>query len=162
MPSQVQDQGASACATIALRPALPSLVYRYGIPGHSPAEITEIATLRPGPSRIFHSEGLYVYQIIKYIQSTGTDVEVIRATTETIPVAVKAYINANLSPIALLELKKKAKEPEWHAALISGYQCDEKRNLKELYVHDDQIGPYNRVKPVNDNFEFWDNEWIRE
>jgi hypothetical protein len=162
LPFQVQDQGVSACATIALWSALQSLVYRYGIPRHSPAEITEIATLRPSPSRRFPSEGLNVYPIRKYIQSTGSDVEVIRATTEAIPVAVKAYINANLSPIALLELKRKAKEPEWHAAVISGYQCDEKRNLKELYVHDDQIGPYNRVKPVNGNFEFWDNEWIRE
>lgn len=163
LPFQVQDQGVSACATIALWSALQSLVYRYGIPSHSPAEITEIATLLPSPYRRFPSEsGLTWGQMIRYIQSTGLDLEVIRATAETIPIAVKAYINANLPLIAILELKKTDSEPIGHAAVISGYQSDEKRNINELYVHDDQIGPYNRVKPVNGNFEFWDNEWIRE
>ncbi|NMX22192.1 hypothetical protein C5S30_07210 [ANME-1 cluster archaeon GoMg4] len=162
LPFQAQDQGVSACATIALWSSLQPLVYRYGIPSNSPVEITEVATLLPSPYRRFPSEsGLTWGQMIKYIQSTGLDLEVIRATAETIPTAVKAYINTNLSLIALLVLKKPDAELVGHAAVISGYQIDEKGNLKELYVHDDQIGPYNRVKPVNGNFEFWDNEWIR-
>jgi hypothetical protein len=81
--------------------------------------------------------------------------EVIRATTKTIPIALKAYINASIPLIALLELKKKEKV-SWHAVVISGYRRDEKRKVKELYVHDDQIGPYSSVKPVKGNFEFWD------
>lgn len=163
LPFQVQDQGVSACATIALWSAIQPLIDRFGIQRHSPAEITEIATLLPSPFRRFPSEnGLNMFQMIKYVQSTGLDLEVIVATAETIPIAVKAYINANLPLIAVLELKKNDAEPIGHAAVISGYQINEKKNLRELYVHDDQIGPYNRVKPVNGTFEFWDNEWISE
>jgi hypothetical protein len=162
LPFQDQDLGVGMCATIALWSALQPLVNPYGIPSQSPAEITEIATLRPSPSRRFPSEeGLNVYQMVKYIQSTGLDVEVIRANEENIPFAVKAYINARLPLIALLAFKKNSEsECTWHAVVISGYKCDERRNIEELYVHDDGIGPYSKVKPINNNFKLWNNEWI--
>ncbi|MBZ0176043.1 hypothetical protein [Candidatus Methanoperedens sp. BLZ2] len=44
-----------------------------------------------------------------------------------------------------------------HAAVISGYNQEE-GIIKELYIHDDQIGPYSRVLPVG-NFTQWRNEW---
>lgn len=47
LPFQVQDQGVSACATIALWTALHPLADTYGIPRLSPAEITELSTSFP-------------------------------------------------------------------------------------------------------------------
>jgi len=66
---------------------------------------------------------------------------------------------ADFPLIADLKLKKNGEDYELHAAIISGYRCDKKGNIKELYVHDDQIGPYSRVKPLNNGFKYWDNEW---
>ena len=258
LPSQSQDQGVSACATVALWSVTRHLLYRFGLPYHSPAEITEVATRSSSLARRFPSDGLDMTQMGDYIKSIGLDLEVVkinRVNARRIPIVVKAYIGANLPLIAFLELKKPylfswddipgtdsqkllshlkdelaielAENPKilktndgktiyisndekpvkilinekeekviltigddrtedltvkkennklniyknptdayhatsHHATLISGYQTNEKRNLEELYVHDDQIGPYSTVKPINGSFEFWDNEWIRE
>jgi len=159
LPFQAQDQGVSACATIALWSALHPLSDIFEIKRDSPAEITEIATSLPF-SRKFPSSGLTFEQMINYIQSLGLDTEVIRQIDEKIiSTAIKAYINADFPLIADLKLKKNGEDYELHAAIISGYRCDKKGNIKELYVHDDQIGPYSRVKPLNNGFKYWDNEW---
>ena len=42
---------------------------------------------------------------------------------------------------------------------MSGYRYDSSGSVKELYIHDDQIGPYSRVKLVHNSAE-WENEWI--
>ena len=159
LPFQAQDQGVSACATIALWSALHPLSDIFEIKRDSPVEITEIATSLPF-SRKFPSSGLTFEQMINYIQSLGLDTEVIRQIDEKIiSTAIKAYINADFPLIADLKLKKNGEDYELHAAIISGYRCDKKGNIKELYVHDDQIGPYSRVKPLNNGFKYWDNEW---
>ena len=161
LPFQAQDQGVSACATIALWSALHPLSDIFEIKRDSPAEITEIATSLPSSfSRKFPSSGLTSEQMINYIQSLGLDTEVIRQIDEKIiSTAIKAYINADFPLIAGLKLEKNGEAYERHAAIISGYRCDKKGNIKELYVHDDQIGPYSRVKPLNNGFKYWDNEW---
>lgn len=160
LPFQAQDQGVSACATIALWSALHPLSDIFEIKRDSPAEITEIATSVPSSSlRKFPSSGLTSEQMINYIQSLGLDTEVIRQMDERIiSIAIKAYINANFPLIAGLRLEKNGKVYK-HAAIISGYRCDKRGNIKELYVHDDQIGPYSRVKPSNNGFKHWDNKW---
>ena len=73
------------------------------------------------------------------------------------------YIKAGFPLIGALKLSKEKEKYTWrHAAVITGYRCDNNGNLKELYVHDDQIGPYGRVKPVNGCFKLWENEWCDE
>ena len=158
LPFQVQDQGVSACATIALWSALHPLHSIFGTPRHSPVEITEISSLIPSKDRNFPSEGLNLHQIISYIKSIDLDIETLKAKTDVVPVAVKAYINAELPLLATLTLEKRGEEPDYHAAVISGYRCNENNELLELYVHDDQIGPYSRVTS-DDNFISWGNEW---
>lgn len=162
LPYQAQDQGVAACATIALWTALHPFGDIFGTPRHSPVEITEIATLFPSLSRQFPSSGLTIVQMINYIRSIGLDVEVIRIrpdiNPDIIPSAIKAYTEANLPLIASLILKKDNHEEGRHATVITGYRYDSMGEVKELYVHDDQIGPYSRVKP-NGGFKFWKNEW---
>jgi len=99
--------------------------------------------------------------MVNYIRSIGLDIEVIRAkNSDIITTAVKAYINAGLPLIATLILKRQQEE-DYHAVVISGYRCDHKRKVKELYVHDDQIGPYSRVRPINNSFCHWEYEWLQ-
>jgi len=77
LPFQVQDQGVSACATIALWTALHPLAEPYGISRLSPAEITELATAFPSELRKFPSSGLILEQMINCVKSMDLDVETI-------------------------------------------------------------------------------------
>jgi hypothetical protein len=100
--------------------------------------------------------------MINYVRSIGLDVEAILIkrgiNPDIIPSAVKAYIEAGLPLIGALKLTKKNGSPEYHAVTITGHKCDSMGEVKELYVHDDQIGPYSRVKP-DGSFKVWENEW---
>jgi len=157
LPFQMQDQRVGGCATITLWSALHPLCDTFGTLRHSPAEITELATLFPSEFRAFPSSGLNLPQMINYVRSIGLDIEVIK-NVEVAHTAVKGYIKeAKLPLIAALILEGKA-DRGLHAVVISGYRCDSEGEVKELYVHDDQIGPYSRVKP-NGNFKVWGNEW---
>lgn len=158
LPFQAQDQGVSACATIALWSALNPLTDIFELKRDSPAEITEIATSLPS-SRKFPSIGLTFEQMINYIWLLGLDTELIRRIEEKIiPIVIRAYINAGFPVIAALKLEKSEKVYK-HAVVISGYRYDKGGNIKKLYVHDDQIGPYSRVEASNNGFKQWDNEW---
>lgn len=77
LPFQAQDEGASACATIALWTVLHPLAERFEITRYSPAEITEISTSTPSISRRFPSGGLTIEQILNGVRSMGLEVEVI-------------------------------------------------------------------------------------
>ena len=162
LPFQAQDQGVSRCATVALWAALHPLGDSFGTPRHTPVEITEISTSLPSLSRQFPSSGLTWAQMINYVRSIGLDVEAILIkrgiNPDIIPSAVKAYIEAGLPLIGALKLTKKNGSPEYHAVTITGHKCDSMGEVKELYVHDDQIGPYSRVKP-DGSFKVWENEW---
>jgi hypothetical protein len=161
LPFQVQDQGVSACATIALWTALHPLADAFGIPRLSPAEITEKSTSFPSEYRTFPSGGLNWEQMINYVKSVGLDVEVINVEEtkddDIILTAIRAYIGAGLPLIGSLALAKEDYTGR-HAVVISGYRCDSDGKLTELYVHDDQIGPYSKIKS-DGSFKFWKNEW---
>ncbi|PXF60871.1 MAG: hypothetical protein C4B59_06800 [Candidatus Methanogaster sp.] len=169
LPFQAQDMAVGACATAALWTSLHPSRNLFGIPSHSPAEITEISVSFPHENRNFPSSGLTVMQMINYIHLIGLEAEVINigAVAELnseiggymVSDAAKAYIKAGLPLIATLRLKNDKNITGRHAAVISGYRCDQNGHVKELYVHDDQIGPYSRVMP-DGNFIRWKNEWI--
>lgn len=162
LPFQVQDQGVSACATVALWTALHPLADTYGIPRLSPAEITELSTSFPSESRNFPSSGLNWGQMINCVKAMELDVETINVENidddDIILTAIKAYVKAEFPLIGALKLTKEKNPPEYHAVTISGYQCNNNGELTELYVHDDQIGLYSRVKP-DGSFKHWKNEW---
>jgi hypothetical protein len=164
-PFQAQDRGVSACATVALWTALQSSPAHFEVPSYSPAEITEMSTEYPSPFRMFPQFGLTLGQMINCIHLVGLDSEVIKVEdNEQISVIVKAYVHASIPMVAALNIIKKNAprdaEPEAHAAVILGYRHDANGNVTELYVHDDQIGPYSRVKPSG-SLKKWKNEWSK-
>ena len=163
LPFQAQDQGVSACATIALWSALHPLGATFGIPRLSPSEITEISTSFPLLSHKFPSMGLTWDQMVNCVRSMGLDVETIGVKSDdAIQTAVTTYIDAGLPLIAALELINRDNQAKLrHAVVVSGYRCDCNNNLKEMYVHDDGIGPYSRVD-FGENFKEWNNEWSIE
>ncbi len=60
---------------------------------------------------------------------------------------------------APLESEKDEDNYERHAVIISGYRHDD-GIIKELYIHDDTIGPYSRAMP-NGGFSSLINEWTQ-
>lgn len=179
LPFQSQDRGVSACATIALWGAIHPIKNIFGVSGHSPAEITEMATSLPSFHRRFPTSGLTKEQMINYIKLLGLDMEIIKPKSiDSIPITIKAFINAGLPIIASLKISKKTGADDEHdevcdlissadqgdgiteqrhAVIITGYQADTKGCIKELYVHDDKVGPYCKVLPKSDFFS-WDYE----
>jgi len=164
-PFQAQDQGVSGCGTIAVWCALQALHSTYGTPRHSPAEITEIASTLPSKERDFPSDGLHMEQVSRYLKIVGLDIEPIRVSKDhdIVPVAVKAYINAKLPLLADLEIMKGGLSED-HLAVVSGYRRDKNHELQEIYVHDDQIGPFHKTLPKDrtgekKDFTSWKNDW---
>ena len=161
LPYQTQDMAVAACATTALWIVSHPFSALFTIPTYSPVEITEKAVTYPGEQRNFPSSGLTILQMIDFINFLGLDTEninILPKKEEMISEVVKAYIKAQIPVIACLKLEGKA-EPGYHAVVVSGYRYDSSGTVKELYVHDDQIGPYSRVKLGNNSTE-WQNEWI--
>lgn len=169
LPYQAQDKVVAACASTAIWTSLYALNRLFETPRQSPFEVTKTAVVSPGFDRNFPSTGLDVYQIKAYFNSIGLETESIYVANsrkqKLVPDIIKAFLNLNLPVIAYIDLEKSnSKNKNIHAVVITGYRCDENENITELYVHDDQIGPYSRVIcPIkNKSFVYWENEWNKE
>lgn len=177
LPYQTQDAAVGVCASTALWISLfPMARVVDAIPLLALAEITSKASEFPGSrERRFPSHGLTIPQILGFIRSLGLEADILsldylsNPPISLIPDFIKSYIECGIPIIAGLSLWKKDDTDEHvrsglHAVVISGYRCDENRNLTELYVHDDQIGPYSRVLPTvsrdEKDFTNWRNEWL--
>jgi len=166
---QSQDIAVGACATTALWVTLQPLKDLFGTNLHSLAEITERSILFPSEFRNFPSVGLNLNQIITYIKSNGLDTECINLESgndseirkDLVSDVVKAFMKSGYPLIATLRIERDDEPPDYHAIVISGYRCNQKGIVNELYIHDDQIGPYSRVTS-NDGFLQWNNEWIQK
>jgi hypothetical protein len=162
IPFQAQDTGVSACATIAIWTAFQALERVFGLPELSPSQITEMASEFPSFSRTFpQTGGLSLEQMLISIRATGLDVEtIIPDGNEIIATAVKAFTFAGIPLIAALALDEdeNGEAHGGHAAVITGYQHDSHGKVTELYVHDDQIGPYSHTLPDH-SFMFWKSRY---
>ena len=164
LPFQTQDRSVGACASTALWVAMHPLRQVTPFPFLSLAEITEQSSmLYPGEHRRFPSEGLNLWQMIRFMNSFNLDIEIVKPASAEKPARfmedfVKAYVRSGLPIIATIRLHLPGEMPTGHAVIISGYRADATGRVKELYVHDDQIGPYSRTRP-KENFLEWQNEW---
>jgi hypothetical protein len=176
LPFQAQDQAVGGCATSACWVALHPLSALFGIEKLSPVEITEISVLVPNLDRNFPSTGLTLPQMKNQFTTLGLETEFIDLALESpelkkyytknddiISDVVIAYNRIGLPIIAALIIYElpHQKNPPHHAVVISGFR-HKNCTVKELYIHDDQIGPYHHVKPVNDKFSQWENDWINK
>ena len=172
LPFINQDKGVGVCASAAIWTINNALNSLFGIPVlQSLAEITENAHKQPGLSRTFPSQGLNPYQIINYFKNNYLDVEVFNAKGGFFERLVKAFIDANMPIMAILQMHRNGdeKQPDYHAVVITGYKYDsERRAVVGVYVHDDQIGPYVGVDVIvgdDKNIELkyeWNNMGYKE
>ena len=162
VPYQVQDRRVSACATVALWTSINAISHLFETKKHSPVEITELATQTPSISRIFPQTGLNAVQIVRCLQMLDLDAQIIGITGQTndviLKTAVRAFLEFGIPIIAGFQIWTNGAKTGAHAVVITGYQHDANGEITELYVHDDQIGPYCRVKS-NGNFLKWNYEW---
>ena len=152
---QQQDQGVSACATVALWSAVHQVAPLEGLPAMTPAQITEAATryYLPG-GRALPSEGLTVNQLCEAIRAGGMAPILIPATSPDIDRAqLLGYIRSGFAPVLAAEMlstrvghavcavgvKIGAVQPQTNIDLR--YQ-DGASALEGLYIHDDRLGPY--------------------
>ena len=163
LPFQQKDLGVCACATVTCWSSLFPLMNLFGIPTLSPFEITERSTVLPTDARNFPSEGLTLFQMKEYYSSMGLEAEFIdpHATIpgediekpDIVADVVRAYIELGLPVIAALNVEEESENIDYHAALITGYR-HKHGEIKEIYIHDDNIGPYHHIRP-NDAGRFY-------
>jgi hypothetical protein len=163
LPFQQQDVGVSACATTALWSALHKVRDLEEIGSPTPAQITTLATQhslpfgRPMPS----DEGLSLDQMCQALQAlrVAPSLLVVKDFADA-----RAYVDTALrsafAPVLILE--SAATPTTWHAVTAVGLRRrqpppippglvhDTSRTVAALYVHDDRIGPYQRVDVSRD------------
>jgi len=161
IPFQSQDRGVSACATIALWTAVNIISKKFEVPILSPFEITDLSTpdtfsTFPSSGRVFPQSGLNLGQMINCFRRLNLETEVIKLANvpndKIIRTAIRAYLETDIPIIAIMTLTQPG-DFRRHASVITGYQSIANR-ITELYAHDDQIGPYSRIKPI-DAFRTW-------
>lgn len=152
---QQQDQGVSACATIALWSAIHRVAPMEGLPAMTPAQITEAASryYLPG-GRSLPSQGLTVNQMCEAIRAGGLAPIVIPATSpERDRAQLLGYMRSGLAPVLAAETLS---TQEGHAVCAVGVKIgavkpqtdmslayrDGATSLEGLYLHDDRLGPY--------------------
>jgi len=179
LPFQMQDQSVGACATTSCWVSLYALNNLFGTSIHALAEITETSTTFPGLNRNFPSSGLSVFQIKNFYNSLGLETEFLDINPKiiaqygekypVIPILVKAYVDFGLPILACINLHKNLIQTppdyEQHAAIISGYR-HKNGEVKELYAHDDRIGPYSKIEPASTDpkklFIDWKCGWLNK
>jgi len=164
---QEQDRVAAACATSSLWSAFhrTGRIFHHHIP--SPVEITKQATTIPTEfeSRSFPSKQLTGTQMVHAIRTVGLEPMSLKANNESvlkntcysylrggIPIVLCAYICDMTTTVPFIM--------GGHAVTITGYSLGLPKpipigenglhllssRIDELYVHDDQVGPFARMK----------------
>ena len=161
VPFQSQDGQVSKCATVALWVASHALNSLFDTQTCHPSEITARATSYLSINRCFPSDGLILEQMLNYIKSLelekdvitipALDDETVRKNVRDAKTATMAYVRSGLPVIATLMIIGRHGSQGYHAVVITGFGENDKGDLVELYIHDDQIGPYCRAIWQNDS-----------
>jgi len=163
---QEQDNVVAACASSAIWVAFQATgkIFQHGIP--SPVEITKAATINlPYPDRYFPNKGLTSEQIAHAIRSQGLEPFLIDAKAYiNFKSAVYSYLTAKIPLIlgfSLFEIKNgTTRFLGKHAVTVTGFSLGEEKpidyfntdfyltasRIDKIYVHDDQVGPFARMK----------------
>jgi hypothetical protein len=161
LPFQEQDTVLAACATVALWSCFHKTADLFGTPSPSPATITELSAKIVRQSRPIPSHGLIVEQICSAISTVGLDPEVVQIN-ENVPLVSLLYGHLRMGLPVLLGAH--VEDRGLHAIAVAGYSLTSKQVLSqegynkgacppmiglridEFYAHDDQIGPFSRLK----------------
>lgn len=180
IPFHQQDIAVGACASACLWMTQFVVNNWFSTQISSLSEITELSRLLTAysyPSPVFPSGGLATAEMVNYIQTQNLHfhildipnlrLEVRRLNQNRINVnfnemiedIIKAYVGAGFPIICGIRFTKNDSHAGAHAVLLSGYKEEADGIINEIYLHDDQIGPYCKTNfcGANDN---WENDWI--
>lgn len=175
---QEQDTVLAACATVALWSAFHKTSDLFGTFAPRPAEITKLANGAGSDSRAIPSHGLSLSQMAHAVRSVGLEPEVVTAAPSTPLVSViYSHLKLGLPVVLLVEIETQG----FHALTITGYSMLKDRaissevgqgcvsppfsglRINEFYAHDDQIGPFSRLRIVPSTSEdypvFFSGSW---
>jgi len=177
LPYQAKDHAISICVTIALWIANNKLSSLFQTPLCSPLEITNKATSLIESSRKIPNDGLTIRQILAFFRKMELEYNTISINEirgqvtrqverkEIISDIVRAHIYSLKLPIvaSLLMLGSQDVPLDAHTVVISGYEENDKGKIESLYVHDDEFGPYCKIKNCSQDMDFyyWDCKWTR-
>lgn len=181
IPFHEQDIAVGACASACLWMTQFVLKEWFDIPIRSLAEITELSRIQSpyaSPYPVYPSAGLTLSEIANYIQhlklhfhrADRSDISFtlknlerrgITGLTDDIIVEnlIKSYFHSGFPIICGLQFFDGQQETDMHAVLLSGYKENKNGEIVELYIHDDQIGPYCRTE-IDGSIKKWKNEWL--
>jgi hypothetical protein len=160
---QEQDTVLAACATVALWCSFQKTGELFNTPIPTPAAITNTANLVIHPSRPIPSHGLIVVQICDAIKRLDLEPEVIRVNAG-VPIIslIYGYLKMGLPVIMGADIEGIG----LHAITLVGYSLQQTPVLQSevaedstyipmiglridaFYAHDDQIGPFSRVRVI--------------
>lgn len=151
---QQQDQGVSACATIALWSAMHSTAHIENLPVPTPAVITESASRYALSSgRALPSEGLFLPQLCEAARAAGLDPLIIQSASTEDRWHLFTYIRSGFAPVITLRpfegsddhavcgvgMKLGGIRPQTDPSL---HFTDASSAVEAIYIHDDRLGPY--------------------
>lgn len=157
---QQQDRTVAACATVALWCAFQKTSELFGSRLPRRAEITSQATRTGGAGRAFPSDGLEIRQVCEAIRGVGLEPEVFQVSGATYASSLLyGYLASGTPAILCVEIENVG----LHAFTVCGYSLRDDscarsevsepdpmpvigRRIDEFYVHDDQVGPFARLK----------------
>jgi len=159
---QEQDTSLAACATVALWSCFQKTrdMFNSGLP--SPVVITRASNQLLRSARPFPSRGLTIEQVCNAIASVGPDPEVYPVQPD-LPLVSMAYSYLRLGVPVLLIFK--VENIGLHGVALNGYSMRPSRQLAreggsgvlpflvgsridEFYSHDDQAGPFSKLKII--------------
>jgi hypothetical protein len=162
---QEQDTVMAACATTAIWSAFhkASHIFHTSIP--TPSDITKSATKYIQTTRPIPTHGLNVEQMCYAISENGLTPEVQPINIDTsINSLIYSYVSADIPVVLGYRIYGK---PLRHAVTVCGYRLEERpsnnsetndpdldinligRRISELYVHDDNLGPFSRLRCID-------------
>ncbi len=169
LPFQEQDSVVSACATVALWSCLRQAARIFEVTAPKPAQITLMnSTFRRG--RSIPSTGLELEEVCSVIRDSGLEPEVFdlndpEGSKRWLSI-IYAYLHAKIPVFLGVECIENGTGVAMHALAVSGFTTrkDEKPfflkehvnqkvpelklkglRMTELYVHDDDLGPFSRL-----------------
>lgn len=167
VPFQQQERGVGACATAAVWAALASASRAAGGRTPTPFTVTEAATRHTVQNRVLPAAaGLGIAQVCDAVREVGFEPYVVKADREAkiFSVILKLYLRSGVPAILLISTEgqggfdhavaavgyREDDDDEWAAPLEATVAPDlpplQSSGLSRVYVHDDRLGPYARMK----------------
>lgn len=165
---QEQDKAMAACATVALWSCFHKAAELFQTTSPTPAEITRAANHLVNQARPVPSHGLELHQMCTAIRHVGLEPEVVQVTP-SLPLCSLIYAHLRFgNPVLLgVDIEKHG----LHAVALTGYSLLPSRHsptevppkpgsipmvglrINEFYAHDDQSGPFSRLKVISSPHE---------